>query len=133
MIGIFNEIPCNCQNLAILSRKLSFTLVHASNSFNLCILGTNLNLSTSTAKGGCQSGGGLILHIPAASPALLILLIYLKHKKNENYQNFSFSKMSFKKIFSTEYSLQRISKFFFSRFKYWTFWRRSKIKLLGSF
>lgn len=25
-----------------------------SNSFNLCILGVNLNLSTSTAKGGCQ-------------------------------------------------------------------------------
>ena len=55
--------------------------MHASNSFNLCILGTNLNLSTSTANGGCQSGGGLILHIPAASPASLILQMYLKSCK----------------------------------------------------
>lgn len=52
--GIFKEEPWSSQNFAIWSKKLSFILVLASNSFNLCILGTNLNLSTSTANGGCQ-------------------------------------------------------------------------------
>lgn len=43
----------------------------ASSSLSLWILGVNLSLSMSTAKGGRQSSGGTILQIPYCSPIFL--------------------------------------------------------------
>ncbi len=40
---------------AVEVKQIKKNPIHTSNSFNLCTLGVNVKLSTSTANGGCQS------------------------------------------------------------------------------